>query len=140
MIFEVMKLLWPFLKEFFLGKGGTIGQTVKRREWKKLGMLFLVTFSLIVNFFLLPKSVILSDEVMKLQHEIKKLKTETPQQPDPSQPEQHTDEVVPAPKPPDQPQASASEAVTGPPPSESDDYRRRLDTIMSRAQQLDRPR
>jgi hypothetical protein len=141
MIFEVMKLLWPFLKEFFLGKEGSIGQTVKKREWKKLGMLFLMTFSVIANLFLFPKSIMLSDQVMKLQHEVKRLKDELPPAPDPDHPDNTSRDVAaPPPEPPAQPTQTASETVAGPPPFKGAAYQERLNSIMTRAQQLDHGR
>lgn len=141
MIFEVMKLLWPFLKEFFLGKEGSIGQTVKKREWKKLFMLFLMTFSVIANLFLFPKSIMLSDEVMKLQHEIKRLKDAIPPDPTPDHPDDTKDVAAPPPLPPPPPTQPASEVVTGPPPiNKGAAYQDRLNSIMTRAQQLDHGR
>lgn len=144
MIFEVMKLLWPFLKEFFLGKEGTIGNTVQKREWKKLFMLFLMTFSVVANLFLFPKSIMLSEEVLKLQREVRHLKDRVPPPPDPDHPDnQGANVVTPAPAPPERPAQSASEVVTGPPPPEQpgrSGYRDRLNSILTRAQQLDHER
>lgn len=146
MIFEVMKLLWPFMKEYFLGKEVSIGQTVKKREWRKLFMLFLMTFSVIANLFLFPKSIMLSDEIVKLQHEVRRLKDEVPPDPDPNHPQGHAVDAVPPPEPPAQPTQSASEAVSGPPLPNTPElpasvaYRERLKSIMTRAQQLDHER
>lgn len=69
MVFEILRLLWPFLKEFFLGKENTLGAAVKQREYKRVVVLLGVMLSITLNLYLVPKVVILADEVHKLKQD-----------------------------------------------------------------------
>lgn len=133
MISEVMKLLWPFLKELILGKDVTIGQTVKKREWKRLFMLALVCGSLVGNLYLLPKAILLSSEVVRLKRKAKEAVTQPPPAPPEEEhkvsPSQSATEPHSAPSaPPEQPVVA-----TGPDPGHDRDTssQERYDSLRS---------
>lgn len=140
MILEILRLLWPFLKEFFLGKETSLGGAVRKREYKRVLALLLVTCSIAVNLYLIPKLIILSDDLMHLRRE-KVALTEENQRCVP--PKTITGPVAvdviqkpdPTPAPPEQP--SAPPPTPASTPSVADDhYQRRYTNLLNRMSEL----
>lgn len=69
-----LRLLWPFLKEMFLGDK-TVGQALKTNKMRVL-LLFLVLGSFAMNFFVLPRTYEISAQYVELERAHKKLKAE----------------------------------------------------------------
>ena len=87
MVLEVLKLFWPFIREICLGSEVTIGQTVQKKQWKRLVLLVVITCSLLLNVYLVPRTIELSTRIINLQKKVKTLEVPSvPDKPEPSTP------------------------------------------------------
>lgn len=71
---SLLRLLWPFLKEMFLGDK-TLTQAIRTNKTRVL-LLFLVLGSFAMNLFVLPRTYEISAQYVELERAHKKLKAE----------------------------------------------------------------
>lgn len=71
---SLLRLLWPFLKEMFLGDK-TVMQAIRTNKTRVL-LLFLVLGSFAMNLFVLPRTYEISAQYVELERAHKKLKAE----------------------------------------------------------------
>lgn len=74
MIVELLKLVWPYLREFFLGKEQGVKEAIKGKQWKKLAMLIAFTISLGFNLYTVPLVYRLTSDVYHQRLQIQSLK------------------------------------------------------------------
>lgn len=130
---DIFKIIWPFLRELVLGKDVTIGQTVEKKQWSKLLLLFLFTGSILVNVYFVPKSVKLSAQILKLQKKIKALEEVSSTGATPPE----TSEPPPAETKP-QPEPEPATPVTEEKPHSSGTKTAHYNDLLSRMQQMQR--
>lgn len=72
MLFNIVKLTWPFFKEMIIGKNSL--RYAIRKNRVRVAFFFAVMLSFIVNWVVVPRLFMISSDYIKLEQELKATK------------------------------------------------------------------